>query len=154
MFAHDLDYSPSELAPTGTTSGLLGGARHASGLGPSQVWLDNESAVNSISPHPYNPALFITASSDGSLRQFDSRSDSGRAVAAIFDRLDMTHVQHHPVTPEVFVYSGEAGALGLIDGRTGWGAPGDGLDLVDMRVASQVAVHKVSHLFSCHWWLP
>lgn len=133
VFAHDLEYASA----TQSSSHRDGGIR------PTQVWLDHESAVNSISPHPFNPALFISASSDGTLRQFDLRShDSDRAVAIIADEHGMNHVQHHPLTPEVFVYAGERGDLALIDGRTGWrSSNGDGLE--DFNVASRVAVHMV-----------
>ncbi|KWU45602.1 WD40 repeat-like protein [Rhodotorula sp. JG-1b] len=135
VLAHDLEYASA----TQSSSHRDGGIR------PTQVWLDHESAVNSISPHPFNPALFISASSDGTLRQFDQRShDSGGAVAVIADRCGMNHVQHHPLTPEVFVYAGERGNLALIDGRTGWrSSAGD--DLEGFNVASRVAVHRQFH---------
>ncbi|GAA5881610.1 hypothetical protein JCM3774_006493 [Rhodotorula dairenensis] len=141
VLAHDLDRPPSSGLGSTSTSPSSAGFR------PTQVWLDHDGAVNSISAHPYNPALFITAASDGSLRQFDSRcggagggGGGGGVVGAIFDHVDMTHVQHHPLTPEVFVYSGEGATLGLIDGRTGWGGPT--VDSPDVRMASRVAVQK------------
>ncbi|GAA5985746.1 hypothetical protein JCM10908_007094 [Rhodotorula pacifica] len=128
VMVHDLEYSAATPAPNRSYS-------------PSQVYLDHQGAIMSISSHPSNPSLFLTASSDGSLLQFDLRSSSARAVAAIFDEHDMEHVQYHPLTPEVFVYGGERGNLGVIDGRTGW-STGNGEGAQYSSLASKVAVHK------------
>ncbi|GAA5908931.1 hypothetical protein JCM8208_007122 [Rhodotorula glutinis] len=105
------------------------------GVPPLDAWLDHDDAVMSLSAHPHNPHLFLSASSDGALHHFDTRTSPG-LVGTVVDTCGMNDVVHHPVTPELFVYSAEEGQVGLVDGRMAWGEAGRGR----ARIASEVAV--------------
>jgi len=97
----------------------------------------------SLSAHPHNPHLFLSASSDGALHHFDMRTSPG-LVGTVADMCGMNDVKHHPVTPELFVYSAEEGQVGLVDGRMAWGETG----AERARIASEVAVVRVRPSFS------
>ncbi|GAA6048581.1 hypothetical protein JCM3770_002039 [Rhodotorula araucariae] len=129
ILSHDLEASSSTFPhPLGDSEGVP----------PVDVWLDHDDSVMGLSAHPSNPALFLSASSDGALHAFDTRTSPGR-VGTIVDMCGMNDIVHHPITPELFVYSAEHGQMGLIDGRMGWGAA-SGEDGREARIAREVAV--------------
>ncbi|GAA5983533.1 hypothetical protein JCM11641_005840 [Rhodosporidiobolus odoratus] len=101
-----------------TRSSTFSTPLHA-GLPPTEAYLEHDDAVMSLSAHPSNPHLLLTGSSDGTLRQYDTRTQAG-CVGIIADRYAMCDVTHHPTTHEVFAYSGEDGNVGLVDGRMAW----------------------------------
>ncbi|GJN94514.1 hypothetical protein Rhopal_007597-T1 [Rhodotorula paludigena] len=109
IIMHDLETSASSEPP-----------KLWQGKQPDNAWLDHDDAVMGLSAHPSNPALFISASSDGTLRHFDTRTSPG-CVGLLADRYGMNSVVHHPLTPDCFVYAGEDGHLALLDGRMAWG---------------------------------
>ncbi|BGP51862.1 hypothetical protein JCM10450v2_007822 [Rhodotorula kratochvilovae] len=110
------------------------------GVPPLDVWLDHDDSVMGLSAHPSNPSLFLSASSDGALHAFDTRTSPG-CTGTIVDMCGMNDVVHHPLTPELFIYSAEDGQMGLVDGRMGWGAAGaGGEDGREARIAREVAV--------------
>lgn len=102
----------------------------------------SQDAVMGLSAHPSNPALFISASSDGTLRHCDTRTSPG-CVGLLADRYGMNSVVHHPLTPDCFVYVGEDGHLALLDGRMAWGGE------TQKKLAYSSAVQRVRQcLFS------
>jgi len=86
---------------------------------PTEVWIDNDDSIHGLSCHPSNPHLFISASSDGTLRQYDTRTTSA-AVGILADAHKMEGVQSHPLQHELFAYAGEDAHSGLIDSRMAW----------------------------------
>ncbi|GAA5862389.1 hypothetical protein JCM8547_007625 [Rhodosporidiobolus lusitaniae] len=115
------------------------------GVPPANAWLDHDDSVMGLSCHPSNPALLLSASSDGTLRLFDVRQPG--SVGLIADQFAFDDVVHHPVTPDVFAYAAEGGHLGLIDGRMAWSdaskerASGPNGGLV-VKIASDLAVQQ------------
>ncbi|KPV73256.1 uncharacterized protein RHOBADRAFT_55028 [Rhodotorula graminis WP1] len=124
ILAHDLETS-SRTFPHNLDEGVP----------PLDAWLDHDDAVMSLSAHPHNPHLFLSASTDGAIHQYDSRTSPG-LVGTIVDTYGMNDVVHHPVTPELFVYSAELGHVALVDGRMAWSDAG----AEGAKIASEVAV--------------
>ncbi|GAA5831373.1 hypothetical protein JCM5353_007144 [Sporobolomyces roseus] len=87
--------------------------------GATEAWIDNDDSIHGLSCHPSNPHLFISASSDGTLRQYDTRTNS-QAVGLLADAHEMEGVQHHPLQHELFAYAGEDAHAGLVDSRMAW----------------------------------
>ncbi|GAA5845349.1 hypothetical protein JCM9279_004853 [Rhodotorula babjevae] len=112
ILAHDLEASSSTF-PHDLNQGIP----------PLDAWLDHDDAVMSLSAHPHNPHLFLSASSDGAVHQFDMRTSPG-LVGTIVDTHGMNDVVHHPVSPELFVYSAGEGQVALVDGRMAWSGTG------------------------------
>jgi hypothetical protein len=101
-----------------------------------------------LSCHPSNPSLFLSASSDGTIRLFDTRTQPG-CIGILADEHSMDGVEYHPSTPDIFAYSGEDGHVGLVDGRMAWSdtngarANGGGVERVAGHIVSEVAVVQV-----------
>ncbi|GAA6013449.1 hypothetical protein JCM10207_008850 [Rhodosporidiobolus poonsookiae] len=113
------------------------------GIPPENAWLDHDDSVMGVSCHPSNPHLFLTASSDGTIRNFDARTQPG-CTGVLADTYSIDDVMHHPLTPDVFAYGGERAHVGLVDGRTAWsdGAAEAARGRVSgsMKLVSEVAV--------------
>jgi len=103
--------------------------------------IDNDDSIHGLSCHPSNPHLFISASSDGTLRQYDTRTTS-QAVGILADAHEMEGVQHHPLQHELFAYAGEDAHSGLVDSRMAWQETTsvDGSRSSLQRIARNVAV--------------
>ncbi|GAA6015695.1 hypothetical protein JCM11491_002448 [Sporobolomyces phaffii] len=108
---------------------------------PAQVWIDNDDSIHGLACHPTNPHLFLSASSDGTLRQYDTRADTN-AVALLADAHEMEGVAYHPLQPDLFAYSGEDAHAGLVDARMAWTGPSSSSRgrTPTPRVAREVAV--------------
>ncbi|GAA5903266.1 hypothetical protein JCM6882_008122 [Rhodosporidiobolus microsporus] len=113
------------------------------GVPPIDVWLDHDDSIMGLSCHPSNPSLFLSASSDGTLRLFDTRTQPG-CVGILADHHSMDDVAFHPLTPDVFAYGGEDGHVGLVDARTAFGGArasgAAGRVNADASIVSEVAV--------------
>ncbi|GAA5842010.1 hypothetical protein JCM11251_001988 [Rhodosporidiobolus azoricus] len=108
------------------------------GVPPIDVWLDHDDSIMGLSCHPSNPHLFLSASSDRTLRFFDIRTQPG-CVGILADSHSMDDVQYHPLMPDVFSYAGEDGHVGLMDSRTAFGGTRAG-NAVAARVDSAAGI--------------
>ncbi|GAA5901313.1 WD40 repeat domain-containing protein [Sporobolomyces salmoneus] len=126
ILCHDLETSASSTSS------------HSPG-GPSDVWIDNDDSVHGLACHPSNPNLFLSASSDGTLRQYDSRADTN-AVGILADAHEMEGVAYHPRQHDLFAYSGEDAHAGLVDSRMAWSDTTRGPRSTRPRIAREVAV--------------
>ncbi|GAA6033883.1 hypothetical protein JCM8097_000385 [Rhodosporidiobolus ruineniae] len=129
ILCHDLETASSSF-PTP----LHNGAR------PTDVWLDHDDSVMSVACHPSNPALFLSASSDGTLHLYDTRTEPG-SIGLLAAQFSIDDVTHHPLTPDVFAYSGENAQVGLVDGRMAWSDSGAGNGRT-ARIVNEVAVQE------------
>ncbi|KAK4050318.1 hypothetical protein OIO90_005111 [Microbotryomycetes sp. JL221] len=73
-------------------------------------------SVYSVKNHPQNPALFMTASYDGTICSYDTRAPNP-LVGIMPERVEFNDVAYHPVMPETFVTADDSGGLLLHDSR-------------------------------------
>ncbi|GAA5834177.1 hypothetical protein JCM3766R1_004481 [Sporobolomyces carnicolor] len=126
IFAIDFDSDCRKVYSTGNDAVILchdletsAESTSSQSRGPSDIWIDNDDSVHGLACHPTNPCLFLSASSDGTLRQYDSRSDTN-AVGILADAHEMEGVAYHPLHHDLFAYSGEDAHAGLVDSRMAW----------------------------------
>ncbi|GAA5967718.1 hypothetical protein JCM3765_000009 [Sporobolomyces pararoseus] len=150
IFAIDFDSSGRKLYSAGNDAVIIchdletsaTSATLESPGGPSDVWIDNDDSVHGLACHPSNPHLFLSASSDGTLRQYDSRADTN-SVGIIADAHEMEGVAYHPLQHDLFAYAGEDAHAGLVDSRMAWtDRNSDGGERTSRRprIAREVAV--------------
>ncbi|GAA6060795.1 hypothetical protein JCM10212_005444 [Sporobolomyces blumeae] len=113
IICHDLETGSSTFGSASTESTSERPA------GPSTAYIDNDDSVSGLAAHPANPNIFLSACSDGTLRQYDVRT-SGDATGVIADTHEMLSVSYHPRQHDLFAYSGEHARAGLLDARMAW----------------------------------
>ncbi|KAF9013305.1 WD40 repeat-like protein [Cyathus striatus] len=91
---------------------------------PQKAFNDNDGHLRSISCHPRQEELFMTASEDGSVRRYDCRvrrSRCSRAQDTIQINSEVTDVKHHPTMDNIFATSDNRGNVYLRDERMAFG---------------------------------
>ncbi|ORY42721.1 WD40-repeat-containing domain protein [Leucosporidium creatinivorum] len=122
ILMHDLETaSTSSTGPSGA---------------PTDVWIDHDDSVHAVRCHPTDPHLFMTASEDGTVLSFDTRSE-GRAVGILAERTEMNDVVYHPLQPTQFATADADGRVLLHDSRMAFGGSS-----TQGQLASEVAVLK------------
>ncbi|GAA5926628.1 WD40 repeat domain-containing protein [Sporobolomyces koalae] len=129
VFSVDFDCTSTKVYSAGNDAAILchdleaaSATTLVSPAGPTQVWVDNDDSIHGIACHPSNPHLFLSASSDGTLRQYDTRTDTN-AVGVIADAHEMEDVAFHPLQHDLFGFAGEDAHAGLVDTRMAWHDP-------------------------------
>lgn len=77
-----------------------------------------QDSVRRVDCHPTNPALFLSASEDGMVHQYDLRSSSSKSAFTVGENTDINDAIYHPLTPELFASCDGEGRMLLIDSRS------------------------------------
>lgn len=144
VFSISFDCDNRKLFSTGADATILmhdletaaSGSTGPSGA-PTDVWIDHDDSVHAVRCHPNDPHLFMTASEDGTVLSFDTRTE-GRAVGILAERTEMNDVVYHPLQPTQFATADGDGRVLLHDSRMAFGD-----SAAQGQLASEVAVLKV-----------
>ncbi|TFK40763.1 WD40 repeat-like protein [Crucibulum laeve] len=92
-------------------------------LSPKQSFREHREHVRAITCHPFQDQIFMSASEDGTIRRYDSRSSNRAARAQDTMQLmsEVTGVQYHPIMDNIFVTSDNKGQVCLRDERMAFG---------------------------------
>ncbi|KIK01883.1 hypothetical protein K443DRAFT_6548 [Laccaria amethystina LaAM-08-1] len=90
---------------------------------PSHVYCDHSDSVRSITCHPVQDEIFMTAGEDGNVYRYDERSSSSRPRPSDTLQIptEVTGVQYHPVMDHLFITSDARGNVCLRDERMAFG---------------------------------
>ncbi|KAI0059581.1 WD40 repeat-like protein [Artomyces pyxidatus] len=90
---------------------------------PLSTYTQHSGDIRDISCHPTHDEIFLSASSDGSVRFHDGRAESSlsRAQATLQQTTEFSTAQFHPVMEDIFVTSDSRGNVCLRDVRMAFG---------------------------------
>ncbi|KAJ7601190.1 WD40 repeat-like protein [Mycena floridula] len=89
-------------------------------IGPDACYHEKAS-VASISCHPFQDEVFLSAGDFGEVTMRDLRSSSGAQISKISLTSEVSSVAYHPLAEHLFVTSDCSGGVLLWDGRVAWG---------------------------------
>ncbi|KAH6912682.1 WD40-repeat-containing domain protein [Coprinopsis sp. MPI-PUGE-AT-0042] len=99
---------------------------------PQATYIDSDGHIRSISCHPLNEDLALTASEDGCVRRYDGREFNGLCGPGSTLELhsEATGALYHPTIPHLFLTSTSQGAVHLRDERMAFGSGRRGQGIV------------------------